>query len=155
MMPPTALPLKWPDHVRLASGRTRQRKPVQAANAAALAEQRGRHWRGALSECVAALWLILKGYRIIERGNRNRFGEIDLIAIKGRRMAFVEVKFRRTIEAATAAISGVQQERIGAAAENWVWRHPRYHDCEIGLDAILIVPGCLPRHAENALQPHC
>ncbi|MEQ1616583.1 MAG: YraN family protein, partial [Hyphomicrobiaceae bacterium] len=101
----------------------------------------------------AAAFLVLKGYRIVERRYRSRAGEIDLIATRGQRIAFVEVKFRRTIDAAAASITGVQTGRITDAAEQWVWLHPRYHNHEIGLDAVLVAPGRLPRHAMNALQP--
>ena len=144
--------LAWPAHVRRASGRTPGRSTAPRANAGTRADQRGRHWRGALAEIAAGAWLMLCGYRILERRHRSRQGEIDLIAVKGRRIAFVEVKFRRTLEAAAAAISGVQERRIGHAAERWVWQHPHYRGHEIGLDAVLVVPGCWPRHAENALQ---
>jgi putative endonuclease len=148
------VPVEWPAHVRRASGRTPAGAAPRRADARTLAEQRGRHIRGALSELAAAALLLLKGYRIVERRHRSRAGEIDLIAVRGRRLAFVEVKFRRTIRQATDAITGIQERRIGNAAEQWVWQHPRYHGHEIGLDAILVAPGRLPRHVINALQPH-
>jgi putative endonuclease len=145
--------LAWPANVRRASGRTPAGAATPRPAATALAAQRGRHIRGALAELVAAALLLLKGYRIVARRHRARAGEIDLIAVRGRRLAFVEVKFRRTMVQAAAAITGAQTGRIGNAAENWVWRHPRYHGHEIGLDAILVAPNSLPRHVENALQP--
>lgn len=146
--------IEWPANVRRASGRTPGRAAAPAIEAGAMAEQHGRQIRGALGELVAAALLLLKGYRIVERRHRSRSGEIDLIAVRGRRLAFVEVKFRRTIEAAAASITGCQTSRIAGTAERWVWRHPRYHGHEIGLDAVLVAPGRLPRHAMNALQPH-
>ena len=146
--------IEWPPNVRRASGRTPSRTVARATDAGAIAEQHGRQVRGALAEFAAAALLLLKGYRIIDRRHRNRSGEIDLIAVRGRRLAFVEVKFRRTIEAAAASITGCQVARIAATAERWVWQHPRYHDHEIGLDAVLVAPGRLPQHAMNALQPH-
>lgn len=36
--------------------------------------------RGHSSESLAALWLKLKGYRILERRLKTRAGEIDLVA---------------------------------------------------------------------------
>ena len=146
--------IEWPANVRRASGRTPGRVAARPSDAGALAEQHGRHLRGAIAELVAATVLILKGYRIIERRHRCRAGEIDLIATRGHRIAFVEVKLRATIDAAAASITGFQTARIADAAERWVWQHPRYHNHEIGLDAILVAPGRLPRHASNALQPH-
>ncbi|MEQ1613083.1 MAG: YraN family protein, partial [Hyphomicrobiaceae bacterium] len=41
--------------------------------------------RGALAEWAAAAFLVLKGYRIVERRYRSRAGEIDLIATRGQR----------------------------------------------------------------------
>jgi len=115
--------------------------------------RRQREQSGRFAELIAALLLCLKGYRILARRYRSKLGEIDLIAVRGRRLAFVEVKRRSTMEAAEAAKTIRQARRIARAAEQWVWRHPAYHDYEIGLDAMLIVPGHLPRHQPNALQP--
>ena len=145
-------PIAWPEGVRLASGRVRGRRAAGKAAPAALTEQRGRHRRGGLSEIAAAALLVLKGYVILGRHVRTRHGEIDIIARRGRRLAFVEVKYRRTDEAAATAISDWQAERIAAAAEHWVWRHPRYRDCEIGLDAVLVSRYRIPVHVANALQ---
>jgi putative endonuclease len=109
--------------------------------------------RGRLAELVAASLLVLKGYRILARRYRSRHGEIDLIAVRGRRLAFVEVKQRPTMAEAEASLTAGQAARIAEAAERWVWRRPRYRDHVIGLDAVLIAPGRLPRHAVDALQP--
>lgn len=50
---------------------------------------------GSIYEEQAARYLEKEGYRIIERNYRIRSGEIDLIAMDGRYLVFVEVKFRR------------------------------------------------------------
>ncbi len=55
----------------------------------------GRKQLGAWGEKVAALHLEGKGYRIVARNWRCRYGEIDLIAQAGDWLAFVEVKTRR------------------------------------------------------------
>lgn len=116
-------------------------------------ERRARLRHGTIGELIAAAWLIFKGYRILSWRHRTRQGEIDLIAVRGRRIAFIEVKTRRSIEAAQASISDCQTTRISNAAEQWVWANPRYHDHEIGLDAVLIGRWSWPQHAVNALQP--
>ncbi len=115
--------------------------------------RRQRERSGRFAELIAAALLCLKGYRILARRHRSKLGEIDLIAVRGRRLAFVEVKRRSTMEAAEAAKTFRQAQRIARAAEQWVWRHPAYREYEIGLDAMLLVPGHLPRHQPNALQP--
>lgn len=109
--------------------------------------------RGRMAEWLAALALVLKGYRIIERRHRSRSCEVDIIAVRGRRVAFVEVKLRPTLDEAMQSIGNLQACRIADAAESWMWRHPRYREHEIGLDAVYVVPGRLPRHAPHALQP--
>ena len=54
-----------------------------------------RERRGRIAEWIAAAFLCLKGYRILARRYRSKLGEIDLIAVRGRRLAFVEVKRRK------------------------------------------------------------
>src|SRR5258705_12352804 len=64
--------------------------------------------RGHRSETVAALWLRLKGYRILARRLKTRAGEIDLVAAAPfGPVCFVEVKAR-----ALARTSG---ESVGPA----------------------------------------
>ena len=146
-----AAALDWPVGVRRASGRTGRAVSTQST----LPAQRRdvRHVRGAISELVACGLLMLKGYRIIDRRYRSRYGEIDIIAVRGRRLAFVEVKYRRFSEEAATCITGTQAARIANSAEQWVWRNPSYREYEIGLDAILVARGRLPQHLANALQP--
>jgi putative endonuclease len=114
--------------------------------------RRRRERSGRIAELIAAAYLFAKGYRILARRHKTPLGEIDLIAVRGRRLAFVEVKQRLSTDAAEAALTVRQAQRVARAAERWVWRHPKYRDHEIGLDAVLIVPGRLPRHAHYALQ---
>lgn len=143
----------WPGHVRRASGRVPGRKQRSRPSAGELAGQHRRQVHGLWAETAAALLMMLKGYRIVARRVRGRYGEIDLIAVRGRRLAFVEVKYRRSVAGAAAAITDEQIRRITDAAEHWVWRHPRFHEYEIGLDAVLVGRFLWPRHAPNALQP--
>ena len=116
------------------------------------AERLGRYRRGRFSEVLAAAMLMAKGYRILERRCRTPHGEIDLIAVRGKRLAFVEVKRRATREEAEAALTQYQARRIVRAADFWVSRNPRYRDHDRGLDAILVVARRLPVHLPDALQ---
>jgi putative endonuclease len=63
------------------------------------AEQRG---RGA--ERIAAWWLRLRGWRILAQRARVPGGEVDLIARRGRIVAFVEVKARGSEEGLALAL---------------------------------------------------
>jgi putative endonuclease len=50
---------------------------------------------GRLGEQLAAEHLIRRGFRILERNYRTRWGELDIVAFDGRTLAFCEVKARR------------------------------------------------------------
>lgn len=49
---------------------------------------------GDYGEDIACKFLISKGYKIIDKNFRNRFGEIDLICFKNNILTFTEVKTR-------------------------------------------------------------
>ena len=113
-------------------------------------------FRGHLSEWIACALLVAKGYRILARRvrtpNGGAAGEIDLIAKRGKQLRFVEVKQRRTHNAALASISLHQLERIENAVERWLWRHPQHRKLEISIDAIVLNNWLLPRHLKRALH---
>lgn len=124
----------------------------QSAQAPA-AERQRRERAGRAAEVAAALLLMCKGYRILAWRHRSRLGEIDLIARRGRRLAFVEVKARPTLDEARHSLGDAQTRRIWDAAEHWVGRRPHLKTCELGFDAVFVIPRRLPRHLPNALQP--
>ena len=55
---------------------------------------------GRKAERYAAMWLRAKGWRILAQRVRTPAGEIDLVAKRGKIVAFVEVKARRTMDEA-------------------------------------------------------
>ena len=114
-------------------------------------ERLARLKRGWSGELLAAALLTVKGYRILARRHRSPYGEVDIIAVRRRRLAFVEVKRRRTLDEAQAALTTTQARRIADAAEHWVAARPYYREHDMGLDAVLIVPGHWPRHLPNVL----
>lgn len=125
------------------------RGPAETRNKQAARRRSERH--GHRAEALAAILLRLRGFRILARRTRMPLGEIDLIAVRGRRLAFVEVKRRATEEAAEAAINPAQRARIRRAASLWLARHERYQTYEITFDLVLIVPRRWPRYLTNAL----
>src|SRR5947209_15299859 len=50
---------------------------------------------GQLGEQLAAEHLVRRGFRIMERNYRTRWGELDIVAFDGHTLAFCEVKTRR------------------------------------------------------------
>jgi putative endonuclease len=103
---------------------------------------------GRRAERLAALWLQLKGWKILGRRVRTPVGEVDLVARRGRTVAFVEVKARATAEEAGFALDEWRLRRVAAAAEALAHRYARAGD-DIRLDAVFIVPRRLPRHMAN------
>ena len=107
------------------------------------AEKRG---RGA--ETLACWYLRLHGWRILARRARVHGGEVDIVARRGRTLAFVEVKARSSGEAAAFAVDEWRLRRVITAAERLAARFMRRGD-DVRIDAILIVPGRWPRHLTN------
>ena len=78
--------------------------------------------RGHRGEWLAALALMIKGYRIVARRYRTKLGEIDLIARRGDLVLIVEVKVRPSLIQAMDAIAFTYERRIEAAAHRWLAR---------------------------------
>ena len=102
---------------------------------------RARAYRsGVFAESLVALLLRLKGYRIVARRYKTPVGEIDLVALKGRRLAFIEVKRRKTREDAAWTLPARQRRRIVRAAQYRLARHPDYAGHDIAFDVVLAAP---------------
>ena len=73
---------------------------------------------GPAGEIAAAAYLQKLGYRILERGHRQRLGEIDLIALDGKWIVFVEVKTWASSQGGdpSQAVDARKQEKITRAA---------------------------------------
>ena len=65
--------------------------------------RRAREAKGRRAEWLAALWLGLKGYRLLARRVQASGGEIDLVMRRGDQLVFVEVKARATLDSGLAA----------------------------------------------------
>jgi len=112
-------------------------------------ERRARYHHGLWAEFFSEIYLALKGYRVVARRYKTYSGEIDLVAIRGGVVAFVEVKARRTFAAAEFSISPKQSRRIRRAALQWMARNPRYGAYEQRFDALYVLPRRLPVHLEG------
>ncbi|MGB3386345.1 MAG: YraN family protein [Pseudaminobacter sp.] len=108
--------------------------------------------RGHRGEFLAALALMLKGYRIVARRYRTKLGEIDLIARRGDLILIVEVKVRPTLLSAMEAIAHQSERRIEAAADLWLARQPDYGRLSVRFDMVAVLPRRWPVHVENAFQ---
>ena len=103
---------------------------------------------GRRAERLAAWWLRLKGWRILAVRARTPVGEVDLVARRGRVLAFIEVKARASGAAADFALDEWRLRRVARAAEALAPLHARAGDV-IRIDAMFIVPRRLPRHLRN------
>ena len=110
------------------------------------AEKRG---RGA--ETLACWALRLRGWRILARRARVHGGEVDIVARRGRTLAFVEVKARANDEAAAFALDEWRLRRVVVAAERLAPRYMREGD-DVRIDAMFVVPGRWPRHMADVWQ---
>ena len=115
---------------------------------------------GTWGETLAAETLEDKGYRIIARNYRSRYGEIDLIARREAVLAFVEVKLRKSDRYGEAReyVTAQKQSRIRLTAALYLEAHtwaqalqPRFDVVEVyapqGLQG-----GHTVTHLENAFE---
>ena len=93
---------------------------------------------GRRAETIAAIYYRLIGYSILATRFRTPSGEIDLVAKRGQRLAFIEVKQRRTISQALEAVDTTSSRRISAAADWFLTRRPDLAEAEMGYDIVAI-----------------
>jgi len=106
--------------------------------------------RGQWSERIAAIYLRLKGYKILACNYRTKSGEIDIIARKGDLIAVIEVKARPDVMASVDAVSHQSQRRIQSAASYWLASRKDAGRLSLRFDIIAVRPFALPVHLENA-----
>ena len=109
----------------------------------AAAEKRGRS-----AETLACWYLRLHGWRILARRARVPGGEVDIVARRGRTLAFVEVKARLSEAAAAHSLDAYRMRRVAIAAERLAPRFMRDGD-ELRIDALFMLPRRWPRHLAN------
>ncbi len=109
---------------------------------------------GALGEQAAASYLEKRGYEIVARNFRSRFGEIDLVAQNDRFLAFVEVKTRdeEGIGHPFAFITSAKQKKVIRAAQYYLLRFPTALQPRFDAAAVFTSDGKVARmeYLENA-----
>lgn len=80
---------------------------------------------GQQGEAAAARYLKRRGYKIAARSDRSKLGELDLVAVDGRTVVFVEVKTRRSQEDGhpVEAVTPAKQRRLTRLAVTFLKRH--------------------------------
>jgi putative endonuclease len=116
---------------------------------------------GRRAEDIVARWLSEKGWRILARNARTRFGELDIVALDGRTLVFLEVKAGRAGAAAgperpVLSVGFRKQQRIRRLATAWMAERrdgPRYVEIRFDVAGVSFDrEGCLTEveHIPNA-----
>lgn len=118
-----------------------------------MTDRRQAERRGRRAEMLGLLLLRLKGWRVLARrfrvGVGAGAGEIDIIARRGRTVAFIEVKARADLAAAAFAITPRQRARIARGAEAFLQTNPGLAGLDMRFDALLVGRGFWPVHLKN------
>jgi putative endonuclease len=111
-----------------------------------------RRWFGTRSERAAERFLRRHGYRILQRNYNCPGGELDLVALDGRMVVFVEVRSTATDDVLRPALSVnlEKQRRLTRAALHFV-RRKRLRDPSCRFDVLLL---CWPPHEREPRIVH-
>ena len=99
----------------------------------------GRQTLGKVGEDLACEELVRRGYAILERRYRTRYGEIDIIARIKDTVVFVEVKTRTGAQygGGLAAVTPRKQQQIVRVAPDWLMRR-RWSDRPCRFDVVTV-----------------
>ncbi len=86
------------------------------------------------------------------RRYKTPVGEIDLVALRDKRLAFVEVKRRKTQDDAAWTLPTRQRRRIVRAAQYWLASHPEFAGYDMRFDVVLTAPWTWPRHIGKCIS---
>ena len=130
----------------------RWRSPGESPKAAAMppANRRRAERRGRTAELLAALFMMIKGYRPLAWRLKTSRGEIDLIMKSGRRIVFVEVRTRADIDKGLASVTPFKAQRMVDAAHVWIGRNALDLGADYRFDILVVSAYHWPRHIENA-----
>ncbi len=92
---------------------------------------------GDRGEMIAWNYLIQRGYRLLEKNYRCRIGEVDVIAKKGKRIAFIEVKTRSSDRYGTPseAVHAQKQKKMARLAE-WYLKEKKIIQAPVSFDVV-------------------
>lgn len=96
---------------------------------------------GRRGEEEAARFLAKRGFAILDRNVRSRFGEIDLVARDGKTLVFVEVKTLRegAGDPPEAAVTGTKRRQLGRLAQQYLkWKRFGEVPCRFDVVAVTL-----------------
>ena len=106
--------------------------------------------RGRFAEFLCRWHLRMRGWQIVARDWRCPSGEIDILACRAGVLAIIEVKARRDLDSAVAAVSPRQRRRIARAASAFLSARPDLAEMKLRFDVMLVAPLRPPRHLRDA-----
>ncbi len=107
---------------------------------------------GKLAEWLCRMYMRLHGYHIVAKnyhcgtGKNTPYGELDFIALRGKKLVFCEVKARKRNEDFLSALSYKQQKRILKGGVYFLNQNPKYQQYTIQFDVFFVR---LPWHIER------
>jgi putative endonuclease len=106
--------------------------------------------RGADAERRARLHYRLRGYRILESNAWAGGHELDVVARRGRRLVFCEVKAKLGERYGDPAemVGEEKRRRLWQAAEAWLAQHPELAGLEVRFDVVAVTRRGLVRVAD-------
>lgn len=93
-------------------------------------------------EARAARWLQDRGLQLVAQNFRAKTGEIDLIAVHGKVLVFVEVRARnnRHFASAAASVDRRKQQRLLRTAQLFLRLHPQLQKMPCRFDVLAFEP---------------
>jgi putative endonuclease len=113
-----------------------------------------RHELGVAAEDQAAIFLQQKGYRILERNAAYKVGEVDIVAMDGETLVFVEVRSRTDPGQVhpAATVTRKKQRQIIRTAMAYCQAH-KIRDTMIRFDVVAVLgPGGEIELYQNAFE---
>lgn len=103
---------------------------------------------GHYGEEIAVRYLLAKGYKVLHRNLRTRFGEADIVVSLGTRVCLVEVKQRSTHSYGSPeqAITPLKRMKLIRLAR---WLESQHPACEVSIDVIAVDGDHVSLHLQN------
>ena len=104
-------------------------------------------------EALAADFLRRNGMRILQQNYYCKMGEIDIVALDGDYLVFVEVKYRKNNKTGSAAeaVNFNKMRKISRCADVYMMHHRMSGDTSVRFDVVAIEEGHLS-HYKNAFE---
>ncbi|NBC28817.1 MAG: YraN family protein [Spirochaetes bacterium] len=109
--------------------------------------------KGRSGESKAAGYLSQEGFRILEKNFKSTTGEVDIVAVRGGTIVFVEVKSWRQFRGhdLERALSRRKRQRIVRTSRAFLAQHRAFSDYSVRFDVLLVSPdGSPPQHIQGA-----